>query len=62
MTYASYAKLRDARGLKDNDVAHLAGVPQSTFPHGKREIINLRKKSAARLRTVSRSPWTSSTA
>ena len=31
MTYASYAKLRDARGLKDNDVAHLAGIPQSTF-------------------------------
>lgn len=31
MTYASYAKIRDARGLKDNDVAHLAKVPQSTF-------------------------------
>lgn len=52
MTYASYAKIRDARGLKDNDVAHLAKVPQSTFSAWKKGLLrDAGRHSSAQERT-----------
>lgn len=35
ITYEDYAYLRDSKGLKDSDVARMAGIPPATFSEWK---------------------------
>lgn len=36
ISYEEYVKFRDSKGLKDSDVARLAGIPQATLSEWKR--------------------------
>lgn len=36
ITYEKYCKIRDSKGLRDGDVAKIAGIPASTFSEWKK--------------------------
>lgn len=47
--YQNYAKIRDAKGLKDSDVCKGAGIPQGTMSDWKRGRYNLKADKLAKI-------------